>query len=100
MNRFTVKSHNALLLLMALLVAAPNGFSQTPSTVPDLSGDWAWGRCVTGRNCMLIEPTDKRLTERAVAFQKAFDEIAAPKYDCAPMSIPHLYTDPYSFRID
>jgi hypothetical protein len=85
---------------MAPLAVALNGFSQTPAKTPDLNGNWAWGRCTSGPNCMLITPADKRLTERAVAFQKAFDEIAGPKYDCAPMSIPHLYTDPYAFRIE
>lgn len=49
---------------------------------------------------MLIEPDDPKLTERAKAFQKAFDEVAAPKYDCAPMSVPHLYTDPYGYKIE
>jgi hypothetical protein len=53
-----------------------------------------------GINCMIIEPDSPLLTDRARAFQKAFDEIAAPKYDCAPMSVPHLYTDPYAFQIE
>jgi hypothetical protein len=88
-------------LLAASLAAATSGFSQAPA-VPDLNGNWAWGRCVngTGFNCMLIEPDDPKLTARAVAFQKAFDEIASPKYDCAPMSVPHLYTDPYAYKIE
>jgi hypothetical protein len=91
-----------LLLVAANLLAAGTALSQAPSAIPDLNGNWAWGRCVNGQgfNCMLIEPDDPRLTERARAFQKAFDEVAAPKYDCAPMSIPHLYTDPYAYKIE
>jgi hypothetical protein len=49
---------------------------------------------------MLIEPDSPLLTKRAKAFVAAFDEIGAPKYDCAPMSIPHLYTDPYAYKLE
>jgi hypothetical protein len=49
---------------------------------------------------MLIEADSPLLTKRAQGFVAAFDEIAAPKYDCAPMSIPHLYTDPYSYKLE
>ncbi len=73
-----------------MLAIGLSGSSQPPaSRIPDLSGVWGWGRCVdgTGFNCMIIEPDDPLLTGRARGFQAAFDEIAAPKYDCAPMSI-------------
>jgi hypothetical protein len=91
----------ALLLLSAIFVVTQSGLSQTTARIPDLQGKWGWGRCVngTGINCMIIEPDDPKLTDRARAFQKAMDEIATPKYDCAPMSIPHLYTDPYAYGI-
>ena len=89
-----------LLAPVVLLAAGPNGLAQAPpATIPDVSGVWGVPRCVEGNRCMLIEPDSPLLTERARAFQRAFDEIAAPKYDCAPMSIPHLYTDPYGFQI-
>ncbi|HWK54505.1 MAG TPA: hypothetical protein VNR18_09050 [Hyphomicrobiales bacterium] len=72
------------------------------ATVPDLSGVWQWGQCVDGSgfNCMLLEEDDSRLTGRALAYRDAIDEIAQPKYDCAPMSIPHMWTDPYSHQIE
>lgn len=91
----------ALLLLNAILAVTQTGLSQAPAKIPDLQGKWGWGRCVdgTGINCMIIEADDPKLTDRARAFQKAMDEIATPKYDCAPMSIPHLYTDPYAYGI-
>jgi len=99
----------------AIFAATLTGFSQVPAGAPNVSGVWGWGRCIPaaaaaggargargggGINCMVIEPDDPKLTDRARAFQKAFDEIAAPKYDCAPMSIPHMYTDPYAFKIE
>jgi hypothetical protein len=77
--------------------------SQAPTAkVPNVSGVWGWGRCLTGAGfaCMLIEPDSPLLTKRAKGFQAAFDEVAAPKYDCAPMSIPHLYTDPYAYKLE
>ena len=97
--RWTVILLAPVVLAAGVLTAAPQ--SSSPAG-PDLSGVWGWGRCVdgTGFNCMIIEPDDPLLTERARAFQEAFDEIAAPKYDCAPMSVPHLYTDPYAYRIE
>ena len=39
------------------------------------------------------------LTARARAFAEAFDELAAPKYDCAPATLPGLFGDPYAFRL-
>jgi hypothetical protein len=102
-NRISVPWCVILLVPVVVLVAGPWVFSQSPAGgIPNLSGVWGWGRCLEGPgiSCMIIEPDDPKLTDRARAFQKAFDEIAAPKYDCAPMSVPHLYTDPYAFRIE
>ena len=70
---------------------------QAAEKVPELSGVWQFGLCVDGSRmqCMLLEENDKKLTARAKALRDALDEAAAPKYDCAPMSIPHMWTDPY-----
>jgi len=59
-------------------------------------------QCVDGPGfrCMLLEEDDELLTERAKAYRDAIDEVAQPKYDCAPMSIPHMWTDPYSHQIE
>jgi hypothetical protein len=102
-NRSAFKLSVVLLVASAVLAMGPSGLAQAPSTgMPDVDGVWAWGRCVdgTGFSCMLLEEDDPRLTERARAFRDAFDEVAAPKYDCAPMTIPHMYTDPYSYQIE
>jgi hypothetical protein len=70
--------------------------------VPDLSGFWGVGRCPDGSftSCNTLTQDDQRLTNRSRAYQAAIDEYAQPKYDCAPMAIPHLYTDPYNYRIE
>ena len=39
------------------------------------------------------------LNERGLAYQKAFDEAIAPKYDCVPSSLPALPYDPYYHQI-
>ncbi|HET9219690.1 MAG TPA: hypothetical protein VFR18_22095 [Terriglobia bacterium] len=86
-----------------LLTPGMTILSQAPAAkVPNVSGVWGWGRCIdgTGFNCMLIEADSPLLTKRARSFVAAFDETAAPKYDCAPMSIPHLYTDPYAYKLE
>ncbi len=85
---------------LAWAAASPPAYSQ--DAVPDLNGVWGWGRCIDGPgfSCLLLEADDPRLTARARAFRDAFDEVAAPKYDCAPMTIPHMFSDPYSYRIE
>ncbi len=83
------------------LVAADAGAQSAVSEVPDLTGVWQFGLCYggTGRDCLLLEADDELLTGRARAYRDAIDEVAQPKYDCAPMSIPHMWTDPYSHQI-
>jgi hypothetical protein len=79
------------------------GYSQAASDdIPDLDGMWTFGQCPGGRflGCMTLQEDDPKLTERALAYQAAFDEMAQPKYDCAPMPIPHMYTDPYNYRLE
>lgn len=74
--------------------------------IPDLNGVWTFGSCggSGGRGfnigCMTLKEDDELLTNRAKAYRDAIDEIAQPKYDCAPMPIPHMYTDPYSYKIE
>lgn len=86
----------------ALAIATETSAQSAASDIPDISGVWQWGRCVdgTGSGCMLLEEDDALLTERAKAYRDAIDEVAQPKYDCAPMSIPHIWTDPYSHQIE
>ncbi|MGD8323940.1 MAG: hypothetical protein PVF50_06195, partial [Gammaproteobacteria bacterium] len=92
----------ASLLTSAVLVSWSVAAQSVSDKVPDISGVWQWGRCAdgSGSGCMLLAENDARLTGRARAYRDAIDEIAQPKYDCAPMPIPHIWTDPYSFQIE
>jgi hypothetical protein len=91
------------------------------TTVPDLSGIWdgtrrahpinsatvPWARTVpegsllpdgtpAGKNYVSNFPV---LNERALAFQKIFDEPLSPKYDCQPSTPPALEFDPFNMEI-
>ena len=70
--------------------------------IPRLSGVWQFGQCLDGSRmrCFILNEDDALLTDRAKAFRDAMDEAAQPKYDCGPMSIPHMWTDPYSHQIE
>ena len=93
----------------------------TTSHVPDLSGVWdgtrrahptnsatvPWARTVpegtilpdgtpAGKNYVSNFP---ELNERALAFQKIFDEPLSPKYDCQPSTPPALPYDPFNVEI-
>jgi len=87
---------------IAMLVGATAGAQSPRDAVPELSGVWQFGQCVDRAmgSCMLLAEDDRRLTQRARAYRDAIDEVAQPKYDCAPMSIPHIWTDPYSYQIE
>ena len=39
------------------------------------------------------------LNERALAYQKVFDEALSPKYDCQPASSPAIQDDPYAMQV-
>ena len=92
----------ALCLFLLTLLGAPGpGLSQERSSaISELDGVWNRGRCVgPNSGCTAVGPDHPALTARAKAFRAAFDEVAAPKYDCWPTPIPHLFTDPYLFEI-
>jgi hypothetical protein len=106
-------SRFALLLPCAALALTGTGtLFAADAAIPQLDGVWQFGRCVQadgqlaqafggpGGNCMLLAENDPRLTERAKAYRDAIEEAAQPKYDCAPMSIPHMWSDPYSHMIE
>lgn len=87
----------------AAVILNATGQAQTPGEgKPRLHGVWQFGQCVDGSRmqCLILTEDDPLLTDRAKAFRDAMDEAAQPKYDCAPMSIPHMWTDPYSHQIE
>jgi len=91
-----------MLQCAALALGGANLAQSATADIPDLSGVWQWGPCVDGSRfgCMTLEEDDALLTDRARAYRDAIDEVAQPKYDCAPISIPHMWTDPYSHQIE
>lgn len=90
-------------VLAAFFMAASQA-QAAGNDVPQLSGVWQFGSCSAGGGfdlgCMVLEEDDALLTDRAIAYRDAIDEIAQPKYDCAPMPIPHMWTDPYSYKLE
>jgi hypothetical protein len=72
--------------------------------VPNLSGIYSGRRCVPANSdvCpeMNVKGGERLLTARGKALVAAFDEVAAPKYDCSPATLPIIFGDPYAFRIE
>ncbi len=91
-------------LILAAIALFSGAVSQIQAAEPTLkiSGVWQFGQCLDGTRmgCLILTEDDARLTARAKALRDALDEGAQPKYDCAPMSIPHMWTDPYSHQIE
>lgn len=98
---YTIKK-GILLPVAAFALAVSNSPQAASADRPELSGVWQWGPCVdgTGFGCMLLAEDDELLTDRAKAYRDAIDEVAQPKYDCAPISIPHMWSDPYPHQIE
>lgn len=92
----------SLLPAVLLALTLPLSSQGASTDIPELSGVWQWGPCVdgTGFGCMTLVEDDPLLTDRAKAYRDAIDEAAQPKYDCAPISLPHIWTDPYSHQIE
>jgi hypothetical protein len=81
--------------------------SQRPAATggaPNLAGIYAGRRCVPANSdiCpeMNLQGAARMLTERGRAFAAAFDELAAPKYDCWPATLPIIFGDPYAWQIE
>ena len=74
-----------------------------PSGVANLAGIFTGRTCVPEDSDVCPEMSHdgatELLTARARAFTDAFDELAAPKYDCGPATLPGLFGDPYAFQV-
>jgi hypothetical protein len=91
---------------VGMVLAADVG-SQPRSTAagaPDLSGIYTGRRCVPSNSdtCpeMNLQGAARMLNARGLAFAEAFDELAAPKYDCWPATLPIIFGDPYAWQIE
>jgi len=93
-----------ILIATGLLAMAAAAESQVaPGAAPDLSGTYTGRRCVASSDVcpeMNLAGAERILTARAKAFAAAFDELAAPKYDCWPATLPTLFGDPYIWQIE
>jgi hypothetical protein len=94
-----------ILLAAAALAASLLAESQAvPPGIPDISGTFAGRRCVPANSdvCpeMNVKGAERLMTARGKAFIAAFDEVAAPKYDCSPATIPVIFGDPWAVRIE
>jgi hypothetical protein len=96
------------LVLFGVIVAAGSAtigvVAEAQGTPPALSGIYTGRQCVPANSevCpeMNLEGAAKHLTARGMAFAKAFDELAAPKYDCWPATLPTIFGDPYAWQIE
>ena len=105
--------------LVSVVVQAQS--ADSAETVPDISGVWDGSRrarpiiSATVPWAKTVRPgtplpdgtvADKNyvsnypeLNERALAFQRVFDEALSPKYDCQPLAPPTLVLSPFSMEI-
>lgn len=98
------RSAAASVLAVSCAVLGIVADAQAPAGVPDLAGIYAGRRCVPTNSdvCpeMNLEGAARILTARGNAFAAAFDELAAPKYDCWPATLPIIFGDPYAWQIE
>lgn len=90
----------ALVLWFVLASAVSRLGAQDP--VPDLQGVWNGtpaARPVNGPDVPWAKENFPQLNERAMAYQKVWEEIISPKYDCQPASSPAIQYDPYYMQI-
>lgn len=93
--------------LAAGFLSAHQAGAQAPATgaaAPPLAGIYTGRRCVPAGSdvCpeMNLAGAVRLLNARGLAFAEAFDELAAPKYDCWPATLPIIFGDPYAWQIE
>jgi hypothetical protein len=99
---------SAALVMFGVIVAVGSAtisvVAEAQGTPPALSGIYTGRQCVPANSevCpeMNLEGAAKHLTARGMAFANAFDELAAPKYDCWPATLPTIFGDPYAWQIE
>jgi len=105
MKPFAARFASGILVAAACLTIGVVAQSPTaPSGIPKLSGTYSGRRCVPANSdvCpeMNLKGAERLMTARGKALVAAFDEVAAPKYDCSPATLPIIFGDPYAFRIE
>jgi hypothetical protein len=100
--RSTGKALATGVVALALLLAVGERPSMRPnaqapaasSAIPKLTGIWHRKGPLNGKPNAPMTPTN-----RAIGFEKAFDNPLSPTYDCVPIPIPALMNDNYDFQI-
>jgi hypothetical protein len=94
----------AALAAAALFTDGAVAQSAAAAGAPSLAGIYTGRSCVPGNSdvCpeMNLDGAKRMLTARGLAFAQAFDELAAPKYDCWPATLPIIFGDPYAWQIE
>jgi hypothetical protein len=83
---------------LALHAQAPAQSAQ----IPNLEGIWdgsGRARPINSETVPWGKDNFPVLNERALAYQKVFDEALSPKYDCQPATPPAIEYDPYSMQV-
>ena len=87
----------AVAVAFIVICAAPPLRAQSgagSSGTPNLTGIWHRKGPLNGKPNPPMAPTN-----RAVGFDKAFDNALSPTYDCVPIPIPAVMNDDYDFQI-
>jgi hypothetical protein len=94
----------SLVVAGSLAAGLPANAQVVPAGAPELAGIFTGRTCMPGSSNVCPEMNQDGaatlLTARARAFTEAFDELAAPKYDCGPATLPGLFGDPYAFQVE
>ena len=88
--------------LLAVVLAPSHTLLDAQATIPDLAGKWDGGgraRRVNSETVPWGKENFPELNERGLAYQKVFEEIISPKYDCQPSTSPALQYDPYNMEV-
>jgi len=64
------------------------------NAIPKLTGIWHRKGPLDGKRDPVIKPTN-----RALGFEKAYENSLSPTYDCVPIPIPAVMNDNYDFQI-
>ncbi len=102
-RRSTLLASVTLAMVIGGLTVPTTRAQTAPEAVPDLVGTWDGSprsRPINGPAMPWVPGQNfPVLNERGLAYQAAFDEALAPKYDCVPSSSPALQYDPYPMEV-
>jgi hypothetical protein len=85
----------ALCGIVASASARLDAQAAASSAIPKLTGIWKRKGPVGGKRDPAIKATN-----RALGFEKAYENSFSPTYDCVPMAMPSVAADNYDFQIE